>query len=115
MPWVIALLNSVAAVASVGFGVAAVIRPQLLAPDGHEAVAGRYFPAMYAGRAVPLGLAVGIVVWLAPTLLSVLLLGVATIAQLADIAIGALYRVWGMAAGAAFATVCHAAAIVTLL
>ncbi len=116
MPWWITLLNTLAAVASTGFGVAAVVKPGLVAPSPEGSAASRFYPAMYAGRAIPLGAAVGLAIWLAPApAYLLLLLGVAALAQIADVVVGAVYRLTGMIAGAVFAVVCHGAAIVMLL
>jgi hypothetical protein len=116
MPWWIALLNTLAALASTGFGVAALVRPGLIAPPSGKRTESRFYPAMYAGRAIPLGLAVGVAVWLSPAQpFLLLLLGVAVLAQIADAVIGAIYRLPGMIAGAVFAIACHGAAIIALL
>ncbi|WP_201270109.1 hypothetical protein [Acidipropionibacterium jensenii] len=116
MPWWIALLNTLAAVASTGFGVAALIRPSLIAPSSEKCTDSRFYPAMYAARAIPLGLAVGVAVWLLPApAVLLLLLGVAVLAQIADTVIGVVHRLPGMTVGAAFAIACHGAAIIALL
>lgn len=116
MPWWIALLNTLAALASAGFGVAALISPGLIAPPSPKRTESRFYPAMYAVRAIPLGLAVGVAVWLPSTSVVLpLLLGVAVFAQIADAVIGAVSRLPGMLVGACFAVACHAAAIITLL
>ena len=71
---------------------------------------------MYAARAIPLGLAVGVAVWLLPApVVLLLLLGVAVLAQIADTVIGVVHRLPGMTVGAAFAIACHGAAIIALL
>ncbi|GIG24867.1 hypothetical protein [Cellulomonas denverensis] len=108
----LAALNTLAALSSAGFGVAALLRPGLIAPSGQD-TSSRFYPAMYAARAIPLGLAVAVAVWLtpAPTFL-VLLLVAAIVAQLGDIAIGVAYRVPGMIAGPVIAVLCHGAAVV---
>ena len=97
MPWWLALLNSALGIVSAGFGVVAVIRPQALAPPGHGGREGRFYPAMYAARSVPLGALVAVVVWLAPARpLTLLVLAAAAAAQLGDAAIGVVHRVPGM-------------------
>lgn len=112
MAWWLAALNTLAALASAGFGVAALVRPALIAPPGQD-TSSRFYPAMYAARAIPLGLAVAVAVWLTPApAFLLLLLGAAILAQLGDIAIGLAYRVPGMIAGPAFAVLCHGAAVV---
>lgn len=115
MMWWLALLNTLAALASVGFGIVALVKPSVIAPASDKTAPSRFYPAMYAGRAIPLGLAVGIAVWLTPTpTLLPLLLGVAVLAQIADIIIGATYRLPGMVAGAVFAVACHGFATFSL-
>ena len=99
MPWWLALLNSALGIVSAGFGVVAVIRPQALASPGHGGREGRFYPAMYAARGVPLGLLVAVVVWLEPARpLTLLVLVAAAVAQLGDVAIGVVHRVPGMVA-----------------
>ena len=113
--WWIALLNTIAALASAGFGPAALVKPGLIAPSGDGEAAGRFYSSMYAGRAIPLGAAVGGAIWFLPAPSVVLLLGIAALAQIADIGIGSLWRLRGMIVGAVFAVVCHVAAIAALL
>lgn len=116
MPEWIALVNSLAAAASIGFAVAALIAPARLVPGVENGTGTRFYAAAYAGRAIPLGLAVAVAVWLAPSGPGLLLLlGAALLAQLADVLIGAVHRTPGMVAGAAFAAACHGAALWALL
>ena len=97
MPWWLALLNSALGIVSAGFGVVAVIRPQALAPSGYGGREGRFYPAMYVARSVPLGVLVAAVVWLEPARpLTLLILVAAAVAQLGDAAIGVVHRVPGM-------------------
>ena len=97
MPWWLALLNSSLGIVSAGFGVVAVVRPQTFAPSGCGSSGGRFYPAMYAARSVPLGVLVAVVVWLAPARpLTLLVLAAAAAAQLGDAAIGVVHRVPGM-------------------
>ena len=97
MPWWLALLNSSLGIVSAVFGVVTVIRPQALAPPGHGGREGRFYPAMYAARGIPLGLLVAGVVWLDPARpLTLLVLAVSAAAQLGDAAIGVTYRLPGM-------------------
>lgn len=115
MPWWIALLNTLAALASTGFGVAALVKPALIAPRTDDSTISRFYPAMYAARAIPLGLAVSIAVWLPATSTLLLLLGAAILAQVGDVIIGGLHRLPGMTAGALFAVLCHGAAVLATL
>ena len=85
-----------------------------MAPPFDEGPSSRFCPAMYAGRAIPLGVAVAVAVWLAPApSFLILLLGAAVVAQVADVLIGAVHRLPGMVAGGVLAVVCHGTAIVT--
>ena len=116
MSWWIALLNTLAGIASTGFGVAALVKPGLIAPASDLGARSRFYPAMYASRAIPLGVAVGLVVWAAPdSVFLSLLLGVAVLAQIGDVVIGVTYRLPGMILGAVFAVVCHGTAIISAL
>jgi hypothetical protein len=108
MPWWLALLNSSLGIISAGFGVVAVIRPQTFAPSGCGSSGGRFYPAMYAARSVPLGALVAVVVWLAPARpLTLLVLAAAAAAQLGDAAIGVVHRVPGMVVLPLAAAVLH--------
>lgn len=115
MPWLLALANTIGGAGSAASAVAAVVRPPLLAPRDGTNRDDRFYPAMYAARSVPLGLMVAVVVWLAPTPLTPLVLAAAALAQVADAAIGASYRITGMMIGPAIAAACHAAGALALL
>ncbi|WP_390884203.1 hypothetical protein [Actinomyces viscosus] len=108
MPEWLVLMNSLLGVVSAGAGVIAVIRPAMLAPPCHGEREGRFYPAMYAARSVPLGVLVAVVVWLAPLQpLTSLVLIAAAASQLGDALIGAVHRMPGMAAFPLIAAVCH--------
>lgn len=116
MPLWISLLNSIAGIASAGFGVIALTRPALLSPGRAHSAQSRFFPAMYAGRAIPLGIAVSIAVWITPsTSTTILLIIVALLAQIADLTLGLTHCLPGMIAGASFAIICHGIAVVALV
>ena len=101
MPWWLTLLNSVAGAGSAGIAAAAAARPELIAPPGTDPSA-RFYPTMYAARAVPFGLLVTAVCWLASAYpLTPFILAVAALAQFGDAVIGGLRRLPGRAAGAA--------------
>lgn len=92
----------------------AAARPELIAPPGTDPSA-RFYPTMYAARAVPFGLLVTAVCWLASAYpLTPFILAVAALAQFGDAVIGGLRRLPGMAAGAALAGVCHAVGAIVL-
>ena len=116
MPWWLAVLNSLLGVVSAAFGAVAVIRPQTLAPPGHGGKGGRFYPAMYAARGIPLGVLVAVVVWLDPAQSStVLVLATAAAAQFGDVLIGVVHRVPGMVAIPLAAAVLHLAGATYLL
>ncbi len=135
MPWWLVLLNSLMGVSSAAAATVAVLRPALLAPkqplstntlesNGAAQAArntehirsNRFYPAMYAARAIPLGVTVAITVWFTPVFpLTQLVLAVAALAQLADIAIGFTCHQYGMAAGGAVAASCHLTGLVAVL
>lgn len=97
MPWWLALPNALLGIISAGAGVVAVVRPTVLAPPCLGGQGGRFYPAMYAARSIPLGLLVAAVVWLAPAQpLTLLILAAAAAAQFGDATIGVVHRVPGM-------------------
>ena len=131
MPLWLSVANSLMALGSAAFGVLALIRPEALnGPRGGgralgecggsgvrgDVEAARLYAAMYAGRAVPLGLAVSAVAWAVPDgRATALLLGVAVAAQIADVVAAVANRLKGMAVGAAFAALVHATALAATL
>lgn len=131
MPLWLNVANSLMALGSAAFGVLALIRPEALnGPRGEgealgecggsdvraDVEAARLYAAMYAGRAIPLGLAVSAVAWAAPDeRATALLLGVAVAAQIADVVAAVANRLKGMSVGAAFAALVHAAALAATL
>ena len=116
MPWWLALLNSALGIVCAGVGVGAVIRPQALAPSGYGGREGRFYPAMYAARGIPLGLLVAVVVWLDPARpLTLLVLAVSAAAQLGDTAIGVTYRLPGMVVFPLAVALVHLVSVVCLL
>ena len=116
MPWWLSLLNSSLGIISAGFGVVAVVRPQTFTPSGCGSSGGRFYPAMYTARSVPLGALVAVVVWLAPARpLTLLVLVAAAAAQFGDAAIGVVHRVPGMVAFPLIAALLHLASAACLL
>ena len=131
MPLWLSVANSLMALGSAAFGVLALIRPEALnGPRGGgralgecggsdvrgDVEAARLYAAMYAGRAIPLGLAVSAAVWIAPNgRAAAPLFGVAVAAQIADVVAAVANRLKGMAVGAAFAALVHAAALAATL
>ena len=112
MPWWIALLNTVAALLSVVFAAITLARPNQFIPPTLRRQTDRFAAAMYAVRAIPLGLAVVVVVWVAPAgIATAFLLGVACAAQVGDLVLGVVHRVWRMAGGAGSGVVFHAVGV----
>ena len=112
MPWWIALLNTVAALLSVVFAAITLAHPNQFIPPTLRRQTDRFAAATYAVRAIPLGLAVIVVVWAAPAgTATALLLGVACAAQVGDLVLGVVHRVWGMAGGAGSVVVFHAVGV----
>ncbi len=97
------VLSYVSAALSAGtavFGVIALARPQALKPGSERG----YYPAMYASRAIPFGLALTIVLVLNAGSPSVVpWLWAAAAAQVGDFLIGVWNRTWGMCLGAGIA------------
>lgn len=87
-------LNMLISLATVGFAIVAVVRPGMLhaSPDGAEP--DRYYPTMYAVRAVPLGLLAAVAPWLTGSAAPAILYAAAA-AQVGDAALGARLRIWG--------------------
>ena len=116
MPWWIALLNTVVALLSVVFAAITLARPNQFIPPALQRQSDRFAAATYAARAIPLGLAVAVAVWVAPTgTATALLLGIACVAQIGDLALGLAHRVWGMAGGAGSGVVLHTAGAMAAL
>lgn len=115
MSWWLALLNSGMGIVSAVAAAAALLRPGLLAPGGTSTDVDRFYPAMYAARAVPLGVVVAVVVWMTPVYpLTQFVLAMAALAQLGDAALGAARRQPGMVGGAVAAAACHLAGLAAL-
>ncbi|WP_225727303.1 MULTISPECIES: hypothetical protein [unclassified Nocardia] len=110
----LAALNAVVAVVTVGFAVVGVVAPAALARS--EVVAStRYYAAMYAVRAIPVGVAV-----LALAFVSardetwIALLAVAGACQVGDALIGLYRRIPGQVAGSVIAGATHLASMAYL-
>ena len=116
MPWWIALLNTVVVLLSVVFAAITLAHPNQFIPPALRRQTDRFTAATYAARAIPLGIAVTVVVWVAPTgIATALLLAVACAAQIGDLVLGVVHRVWGMAGGAGSGVVFHALGLMAAL
>jgi hypothetical protein len=108
------VLNTVAALVSVGFAVFAAIRPAALSHA--EATVGVRFGAyMYAARAIPFGLVAAVLPWAERGVATAWLLFAAAVVQLVDAGIGGWRREPGMIAGGTVAAVIHTATAIALL
>lgn len=107
----LAMANLVAAAGSIGFGLVGLLAPRVL----HRGARPGYFPAMYAARAIPLGLGLSYALVWGPGDALLPWLVAAAAAQLGDVLIGAHYRTWGMCFGAGLACLIHCWGIAAVL
>ena len=105
---VLIALNGVVSLITIGFGVAAALRPSLFTHDADPTAGERFYARMYAARAVPLGLLAGAVPFFPHGALIALALVAAAIAQAADVGSGAQRRDAQLIAGAVFGCVVYA-------
>ncbi|RJO73739.1 hypothetical protein D5S18_21485 [Nocardia panacis] len=108
-------VNAVVALVSVGFAIAGVLAPAALARS-EVVVSTRYFAAMYATRAVPVGIAVVVAAFLSvPHGVWIALLAVAGACQVGDAVIGLWRRIPGQVAGSVIVGGVHLASMAHLL
>jgi hypothetical protein len=105
MNYVLAL-NALVSLTSVGFAVAALVRPSALGgvPSSDGAT---YYARMFAARGIPFGLVAAGVGWIAPGPGTVVVLLAAAIAQAGDGAIGISRRYRQMALSSLVAAAVH--------
>ncbi|WP_136709464.1 hypothetical protein [Agromyces sp. H66] len=104
--WPLVVANGLAALVASGFGVVGVLDPATVLPgiNGGDAVA--IFAGLYAVRALPIGVAVVVLLWRrSPGPVPMLL--VAGAAQVGDSVIGIAYAVPGMMVGGAVLAAIH--------
>jgi hypothetical protein len=104
---VLTALNGVVSLITIGFGVAAALRPSAFTREADPTAGERFYARMYAARAVPLGLLAGVVPFFPHGPLSALALAAAAIAQAADVGSGAQRRDAQLIAGAVFGCVVY--------
>jgi hypothetical protein len=104
---VLTVLNGVVSLITIGFGVAAALRPSLFTHDADPTAGERFYARMYAARAVPLGLLAGVVPFFPHGPLSALALVAAAIAQAVDVAIGVQRRDAQLIPGALFGCIVY--------
>ncbi|WP_051021289.1 hypothetical protein [Nocardia araoensis] len=111
----LAALNAAVALVTVGFAVTGVVAPTALARTAVVA-STRYYAAMYAARAVPVGGAVVVGVFLSiPNGAWIALLAVAGACQVGDAVIGLWQRNPGQVAGSVLVGAIHLASMAHLL
>ena len=114
--WAIDVANAVTALGSGGFAMAALVKPELLLPEGREVTpAAEFYARMYAARSVPLCATVTALILLRSTKLLGAFLAFAGLVQAADALIGASYRIRGQTFVPAVAAVIHFASARWLL
>jgi len=109
------IVNCVFGLATAGTALVGLIRPQAFS---HSALIGpgeQMYSRMYAARAVPLGLAAALppFAWEGAPVATVL--GVAAIAQVADVVIGIRNHEFGMTIGAGIAAIVHVACAISII
>ncbi|MGW4091407.1 hypothetical protein [Nocardia sp. NPDC004750] len=111
----LAALNAAVAVVTVGFAVTGIAAPTALARSAAVA-STRYYAAMYAARAVPVGGAVVVGVFLSISNGAwIALLAVAGACQVGDAVIGLWQRNLGQVAGSVLVGATHLASMAHLL
>lgn len=106
---VLQIINAVMALSTVIAACLAFARPSMFSGSRHVVEGERFFANMYAARAVPLGILVGVLPFISfadqwPTKV---LLVAAALVQIADAIIGARKKEWGMLGGAVVAVIVH--------
>lgn len=101
------ILNLVASLASAAFGVVALARPAALSGSSQVARGQMFYVRMYAARAIPFGLAAGLLpFWFGGKAVACLLFTAAVI-QVADVAIGMEKKDREMIVGPSVGAVVH--------
>ena len=112
----LAAVNVITALGSGGSAVAALVKPELLLPEGYELTpAAGFYAKMYAARSVPLCVMVVILTFLGSTNRLGVFLILADLVQAADALIGAGYRIRGQTILPAAAAAVHLASARLLL
>ena len=114
MQLAILVLNLVASFASTIWAVLALRRPSVLSRSAHVERGETFYTRMYAARAIPFGLAVGVLPLRLHGPAVAWLLFAAAATQLADFAIAISKRERGMGIGAAMGTIVHIMCGVTI-
>lgn len=109
MPIALLVLNLVASLASAGWAIVAVANPRSMSRSTDVSTGERFYAGLYAARAIPIGLAAGILPFFHSGTVIAWLLSAAATTQFADAGIGAYRANKGMAAGALIGGVIHLA------
>lgn len=110
---IVLLLNTLVSLGSTSFALIACARPDTFNRSGVSPRDDRFYPAMYAFRAVPLGLLAAATPLLTGSAVPVIL-GAAALVQLGDAGLGLRRRTWRMVGGALAAAGIHIATAVVL-
>lgn len=92
---IILVLNVLISLGSVVFALVAVARPGFMINAPSDQTHDRFYPIMYAIRAVPLGLLAAVAPWLSGSAAPTILIAAAA-AQIGDAGLGLQRRTWGM-------------------
>lgn len=95
---IVLVLTVLISLGSVAFALVAVARPGLMLNAPNDQTHDRFYPVMYAIRAVPLGLLAAAAPWLNGSAVPAILIAAAA-AQVGDAGLGLQRRTWGMVIG----------------
>lgn len=106
---VLQIINAVVALSTVIAACLALARPGMFSGSRNVVEGERFFANMYAARAIPLGILVGVLPFISFASqwpIKVLLIAAALV-QIIDAIIGAKQKEWGMIGGAVAAVIIH--------
>ncbi|MDR2974342.1 MAG: hypothetical protein LBV00_06470 [Propionibacteriaceae bacterium] len=111
---VLIIINAIIGVGTAGMAVVSVIKPQLFSRSESVTSGEVHYTRMYAARAVPLGLAAGLLPfwWSGAPVVTLLL--VAAVAQVIDVVLNIRSREMGLLIGATVAATVHIVAAVAI-
>ncbi len=107
MQTAILVLNLVVSIASAGWAVAALLRPAILSGSTNVDRGEVFYSRMYAARAIPFGMATGVLPFRAGGTAIAWVLFTAAAIQIVDVVIAASKKERGMAFGASVGAVVH--------
>ncbi|HEU5473639.1 MAG TPA: hypothetical protein VFV67_23575 [Actinophytocola sp.] len=112
---VLLILNTLAALLSVGFAAFAAVRPAAMGGSESITAAERFFAYMYAARAVPFGVVAAVLPWFERGVGVAWFLFVAAAIQLIDVGIGIWRKEGGLIGGGAVLAAIHVIAGIAVL